>query len=85
MTMKHVVDGLMQVTRCRSHSQLARLCDIEQATVSGIWCGKIHGISLRTFEKLQVGTGVSADCMLGWYRMPDEAELGRVKLDGDKP
>jgi DNA-binding Xre family transcriptional regulator len=79
MTMKHILDGAMQHTKARNHRQLSILMGIDNATLSRISKGDATGMRIGTLDLIQQKTGISADTLLAWYRLPEGASLGRVQ------
>jgi DNA-binding Xre family transcriptional regulator len=82
MTMRHLVDGLMQATKCANHCRLAWTCDVEHSTISLLHNGKANDMALSTLAKIHDATGVPVERMFAWYRLPETAVLGRVNRDG---
>lgn len=78
MTMKHVIDGLMQATHCPSHHALSLRVGIDKAAISRMCSGKCNGIGIEKLDQIQTLTGVSPDDIFAWFRMPDGTVLGRI-------
>lgn len=78
MTAKHLIEGAMQHTKVRNHNQFAVLTELESATVSRMATGQYSGMRLETFDQIQRTTGVPADTLLAWYRLPEGERLGRI-------
>ncbi len=78
MTMRHVIDGLMQKTRAKSHNNLAFKLMIDSPTISRLHKGQNLTVSMEKLERMQAGSQVSFDTIFEWYRLPEGAVLGRV-------
>lgn len=84
MTLRHMLDGLMQVTGAPNHSQLGDMIGLDPATVHHMNRGEVKGLNMKTFERVQTMSQVSADRLLEWYRLPPDAVLGRIKKTDQK-
>jgi hypothetical protein len=78
MTARHILEGVMQWTKSRSHHQCAVLLDIDPAVIARLNSGKQTGLTIATLDRIQRRTEVPIDTLLAWYRLPDGAVLGRV-------
>lgn len=78
MTTKHLLEGVMQWTGARNHHKCALLLELEQATVSRMARGKYTGMRTETLDQIQRISGVPIEMLFAWYRLPEDARLGRV-------
>lgn len=78
MTIRHVILGLMQATRARSHRELANKSGIGEAVISRIMSGQCHSLTLGTLSRAQEATRVPLDLIFMWYRLPPGVPLPRV-------
>jgi transcriptional regulator with XRE-family HTH domain len=78
MTARHMLEGLMQWTRARDLAHCAVLLGIDISLVSRISSGERRGLHISTVDLIQQKTGVPFDMLFDWYRLPDEAVLGRI-------
>lgn len=78
MTMKHVIEGLMQATKCKNHSQLSKLLDFPQGIICRLAQGKSKTLGMDNLLQVHTTTGVSIQTLFDWYRLPTGAVLGRV-------
>lgn len=85
MTMKHMIDGLMQTTKSRSFTQLGELVGLEPASVVRLARGYSKGVGIEKISSINVVTGIPLDTLFAWYRLPDDAVLGRVESAGGRP
>lgn len=79
MTTKHILDGVMQWTGSRTHLACASMLELDPATVCRMAQGRYAGMRIETLDRIQRKTGVPIDTLMDWYRLPDGAELGRVR------
>ena len=77
MTMKHVLNGLLQATGKRSDRQLRLMLDIDGAMFTRWRQGQNVGCHIRVFDRINVVTGVPFDRLFAWFRLPAEAVLDR--------
>jgi len=78
MTTKHVLEGLMQWTKSRTHAQCAVALGLDNGKVSRIHSGKQTGMNMATVDMIQQRCGVPLETLFAWYRLPEGAVLGRV-------
>lgn len=78
MTARHILEGVMQWTKARSHHQCAVLLGMDPASISRLHQGKQTGLTIATLDQIQRRTEVPIDTLFAWYRLPDGAVLGRV-------
>jgi DNA-binding Xre family transcriptional regulator len=78
MTAKHMLEGVMQWTRSRSHHQCAVFLGLDPASVSRLHKGKQTGLTIATLDQIQRRAEVPIDTLWAWYRLPHDAVLGRV-------
>jgi DNA-binding Xre family transcriptional regulator len=81
MTAKHLLEGVMQSTRARSHHHCSILLGIDVATISRLNAGKTVGMRIQTLDHIQRKTEIPIETLFAWYRLPDGAVLGRVARD----
>jgi DNA-binding Xre family transcriptional regulator len=82
MTSKHLLEGVMQSTRARSHHHCSKLLGLDVATISRLSAGKVVGMHIRTLDQIQQITGIPIETLFAWYRLPDGAHLGRIAAVG---
>ena len=78
MTIKHMLDGLMQATKSRHNGELAAKLDLEPCTLSKISRGEQISMRMDKVNKIHRRSGVPLDTLFTWYRMPATAVLGRI-------
>jgi hypothetical protein len=78
MTARHMLEGLMQCTRARDLAHCAVVLGIDISTVSKLCSGEKRGLHISTVDIIQRKTGVPFDLLFAWYRLPDDAVLGRI-------
>lgn len=83
MSGRHLVEGLMQATRSRTHEQMSVKLAWERAEISRLVNGKSSGGGMRlvTLDTIQRRSGVPIQTLLDWYRLPEGAVLGRVPVE----
>lgn len=79
MTMRHLIDGLMQATNSPNHHVLGLVVGIDKATISRIQSGKQPNMHINTMSQIQHCSRVPFDTLFMWLRMPEGAVLGRIK------
>lgn len=78
MTAKHMLDGAMQWTKSRDHSQFARLTGLDNSTLSRLYKGRCQGMRIETLDLIQRTTGIPIETLWAWYRLPEGETLGRI-------
>ena len=78
MTVKHILEGVMQHTKARNHNHLSKMTGLDTAAISRIVAGESVGMTIRSLDRIQRTTGVPIDTLFAWYRLPEGEALGRI-------
>jgi hypothetical protein len=80
MTNRHVIDGLMRATRSRTAFQ----CEVKLGLPGGTFTHmhqRNQGFNVAILDRMQQRSGVSFDQIMAWWRLPEDAVLGRVEIN----
>jgi len=75
MTTKHLAQGLMMLTRSRSHAHCEQLLGLPQGAMHHWSRAMRRDVKASTLDLIRQKTGISGDVMLDWYRMKDGESL----------
>jgi hypothetical protein len=81
MTTKHLLEGAMQYAKARNHYHFALLTELDRATVTRMAQGRYSGMRIETLDRIQRASGAPVEMLFKWYRMPEDAVLGRVHVE----
>jgi DNA-binding Xre family transcriptional regulator len=79
MTIRHMLDGLMQATKATSHTNLATKAGLDFTTISRMWAGKQIDVRMSTLQRVRDYTGIPLADLFGWFDLPEGALLGRIE------
>lgn len=80
MTIRHLIDGLMQTTHCKNHGRLAETLKVDPALISRLnrmGNGK-RGISITTLVRIHHTCGIPYVTLMAWFEMKPDEVLGRL-------
>lgn len=72
MTTRHVVIGLMQHMRARTHYECEAKLGLPGGCFSRMYRGSAYGLTMQLLDRVQERSGVSFDQLMAWYRQQDQ-------------
>lgn len=80
MTVKHMLDGLVQATGASSLNQCSELLGQPKGTLWRLYVGQRATLKVTTLLSMSEMSRTPAATLIEWYQLPEGAVLGRVKF-----